>query len=225
MDDAAHVPGFKIHLLNCNSLHTKLSEIKHHLQDSSPDVFCLCETWLNVGYVPRFPNYNAEWMHRTGQRGGGLGILVRHGLQYTEVQLQQFPMGVLEVQAITLHMLRCPPISVLNIYNPNRDVSVPEVVHYISQLGPSFLLVGDLNAHTPLLSDTDIRSNVAGKTLESLLQDSTVCLINPFNMFTYVHRATGAQSCLDVCLSSPDLAPLLSMSPLYAVTIWLLRLL
>jgi hypothetical protein len=48
-------------------------------------------------------------------------------------------------------------------------------------------------------------TNPTGKTLEMILVTENVCLASPTDMFTYTDRTTAARSCLDVCLSSPDL--------------------
>ena len=46
-------------------------------------------------------------------------------------------------------------LGILNLYNPNKNISTNEFRHYIQQLGTSFLLVGDFNAKSQLF-DTDI---------------------------------------------------------------------
>lgn len=82
-----------IYQLNCNSLNTKLSEIKQLLISNIPDIFCLCETWLTDKYIPKFPDYIAEWKHR-GAPGGGLGILIHKELQYRNHDLDEYNEGV-----------------------------------------------------------------------------------------------------------------------------------
>ena len=47
--------------------------------------------------------------------------------------------------------------------------------------------------------------------------DSVVSLINPINMGTYIDRRTGNFSCLDLCLSSPNISALTSIAPLLDV--------
>ena len=198
--------------LNCNSIYNKLPELKNLLLDNKPDIMCLCETWLKDKYSPRFKNYITEWKNRS-ERGGGLGIIVKQTIQYQTVQLQDYQDGVLETQAIKIYMADSSTLFILNIYNPNKNVTIQEIEHYLNQLGDIYLIIGDLNAHTALLNSETRRSNQTGKTLENLLLQNTLCLINQSDIFTYIDRKTGKQSCLDVCLSSSNIAPLTDIEP------------
>ena len=58
--------------------------------------------------------------------GGGLEILVKSNLQYDKINLSPFKNGVLEVQAIDLHLVNGTKLSVLNYYYPNKDVCLTE---------------------------------------------------------------------------------------------------
>ena len=195
-----------IYSLNCNSLNNKSGEIKDLLYDKQPDVVCFCETWLNDKHVPKFRSYNAEWKHRGGP-GGGLGILLHHSVQYRTLNVPCFPGGVLEAQILEVHMNSSTPLRILNIYNPNKNVLLEEFEYYLDKLGQRYLIFGDFNAHSILLDSTVRTSNPTGRSIETLLLNNSVSLINPRNMGTYVDRRTGKFSCLDLCLSSPDLSP------------------
>ena len=91
------------------------------------------------------------------------------------------------------------------------------MTHYISQLCDFYVLMGDLNAHTPLLSSHCTHPNVTGRMLEYLITNEYVCLNNPVNFYTYISASTGKPSCLDVCLSSPNLASDINMIQLAEV--------
>ena len=200
--------------LNCRSLNNKLGDVKLLVYVQKPDYVLFSETWIasNKGNFPKFYNYSSEWKCRPHRTGGGLGILVRRGLQYQTVDLQPFNGGVLEVMAIKIFSSDDRTISILNIYNPNKDVSISELNHYINQLGTTYLIAGDLNAHTPILDDRDLTSNYTGRTLEDLISDGRTCLINPINFYTYINVANYRRSCLDICLSSENIAPLTSLT-------------
>lgn len=198
--------------LNCNSIYNKLPEIKQLLIEEEPDIMCMCETWIKENYLPRFRNYSAEWKHRA-DRGGGLGILVSSKLQYQTINLKEFDEGVLEVQALEVFLSDSSSLQILNVYNPVKDLTQQEIDHYISQLSNRYLIIGDFNAHTPLLDSSTKRSNKTGKTLETLLLDNTVCMINPLDMPTYTDRKTGSMSCLDICLSSSNIAASVQIIP------------
>ena len=196
-------------MLNCNSINTKLGEIKDFLVDKKPDIFCFTETWL-TSYIPKFHNYSSHWKNRNQGTGGGLGILVAAGLSHRSYPLILYDDGHLEVQAVTVDTGRSSLV-ILNVYNPNKNLTIAEIEFYVNQLGNKYLIMGDFNAHTPILTSTDTASNQTGKTLEHLLTNYNICLNNPFNFYTYLDRRSGRQSCLDLCLSSPNLSTSISM--------------
>ena len=99
-------------------------------------------------------------------------------------------------------------MSVLNCYNPNDRVTIRELRHYIRQLSRKFIILGGLNAHTKVLDSNCIHNNYTGRTLETLLSEDPVCLINPRDMYTFINFSNLKKLCLDVCLSSPNIAPL-----------------
>ena len=67
--------NFRIILLNCNSLCSKLSEIKNLVDNEKAELVCLTETLLTK-LEPKFKNYKCEWKHRPDRSGGGIGILI-----------------------------------------------------------------------------------------------------------------------------------------------------
>lgn len=204
----------KILSLNCNSIYNKLPEIKQLVMEENPDMMCFCETWMKPKYIPKFKNYTAIWKNREMARGGGLGLLLSTSIQYREVTLFEFDSGVLEVQAVEVFMQDKSSLYILNLYNPSKNMTYDEIQYYIGQLGERYLIIGDFNAHTPLLNEETLHSNYTGKTLETLLLENNTCLINPINMYTYIDRSTGRMSCLDICLSTSDIAPFTQICPL-----------
>ena len=67
--------------LNCQSISNKLGAVKLLIYQSRPDFVAFNETWLKKN-EPKFYNYSAVWKHRTSVPGGGLGIIVKKGIQY-----------------------------------------------------------------------------------------------------------------------------------------------
>lgn len=200
-------------MLNCRSLCSKLGEIKLLAYTEKPDFLAFTETWVNK-YVPSFCNYMSEWKNRIGGRGGGLCFLVKRGVQYTRLDLTPFPSGVLEFLAISLHLKTGNSLKILNIYNPNLNVSIAEMNHYVRQLGNKFIILGDFNAHSPIFSTKCNRSNPTGNMLEQFLSQSSTCLINPIDFYTHLDVSTGKQSCLDLCFASPNISGDISVQQL-----------
>ena len=183
---------------NCNSISSKLSELKLYLFTKKPDVVCLCETWVQRR-PPKFPGYQSTWLQRPDGQGGGLCTLVRSDIPFTIIDLAMYHDPLLEIQAVSVSS----PIGLLpivNVYNPCKSVSYCEFVHYVRQIEPLFIIVGDFNAHSPVWDERG-RSNVAGRSVERLLEEGIVGLVSEPFVPTYVDRRSGSQSVLDLCLA------------------------
>ncbi|KAF2357072.1 Endonuclease/exonuclease/phosphatase, partial [Trinorchestia longiramus] len=104
---------------NCRSVRNKLSHLKITLYTLKPHIVCLYETWLSPNFEPRFVGYTAIYMHRIGAHaGGGVAILVRSDVTYTELQLTKFCPSCLEVLGINIYLQNSTQLSVLCAYNP-----------------------------------------------------------------------------------------------------------
>lgn len=198
--------------LNCHSIANKTSEIKLKLYTRKPHIMALSETWI-TNLEPRFIDYKAIWKHRQGV-GGGLGLLLRRGIQYQILHLNHYNNGKLEYQAINIFMKDTYQLSILSIYNPNENITPAEIMFYVQQLGTKFMIIGDMNAHTSMLNPRDIRTNATGRTLEYITMNEGLCLINPVSFYTYLNAATGVRSCLDICMTSANIAPGITMQQL-----------
>ena len=201
--------NLKLFLLNCNSINPKLGEIKELMKEEIPDVFCFTETWLS-SYIPKFHNYSAEWVNRDSH-GGGVGIVVKKTLEYRTRPLTKYHRGHLEVIAIDMY-INNDTISLLNVYNPNQNITIDELRHYTLQLSDKFILLGDFNAHTPILSSTTTHSDQTGKSIEEFVTTDNVSLLNPIDFHTYFDRRSGKPSCLDLCFMTPELVTLSTIS-------------
>lgn len=192
----------EIYQLNCNGIRGKISEIKLYLYSKKPDLLCLCETWLNKN-EPHFIGYDAIWHHRTDNDRGGLAILVREDICYKIKNLNSYPNGQMEFQAIEIAS-GLGKICVMNIYNPNRNITTDELIHYSEQLGNRAMIIGDFNAHSPIW-DGRSRSNYTGRSIERFFEFSLFGIVNDYNSPTYIDKRTGTTSCLDLCLTSYNL--------------------
>ena len=91
-----------------------------------------------------------------------------------------------------------------NLYNPNAAVTFPELLHYTEQLDEPFILTGDFNAHSPLLSSACSHADTAGQSLEQLLMSTSLTLLNAIDFYTYIDRRTGRCSCFSLLGSISD---------------------
>ena len=95
-------------------------------------------------------------------------------------------------------------LTVCNIYlPPSLDVNFSDLEHLIQQLPAPFVLVGDLNAHSPLWGD--VRQDSRGQMIEESLNDHNLCLLNTGEP-TYRHHSHHSFSVPDVSICDPSLA-------------------
>ena len=189
-----------------------MGEIKLLVYSKKPDIVCFTETWISH-YEPRFIDYIPVWKHRDSF-AGGLGILIRRNINFQNIDLNILQTGHLETLAIKVYIKNSNPITILNIYNPNKSITTNEFIYYLNQLGNKYIILGDYNAHTRILNSKCVNANFTGKSLEDLLTNFNICLNNPLDFYTYVSPTTGLASCLDVCCSSPDIAQSIKMQQL-----------
>lgn len=192
---------------NCRSLYPRLSQFKIKLYTLKPHIACLCETWIKDKYLPSFINYTPFFLNRPNRQGGGLLILVRNDVPVKKKNVILFPLGKLEVQAVTIISSNNTSLDIFSVYNPNHEICLVEYDHYLSQLQRSCILVGDFNAHNSLWNSSCC-PNMSGRNLASaLLNFPDICLLTPLNFPTYYNVANKKHSTLDLCLLSSDLYP------------------
>ena len=64
--------------------HRHTSELQAFLEDHSPDVVTLNETFTKKGYKYNMPHYTAVTRNREHRKGGGVAILLRQDFGFTE---------------------------------------------------------------------------------------------------------------------------------------------
>ena len=161
----------------------KLGAIKLFIYTRKPNIVAFCETWLHK-YLPQFVDYSWEWKNRSSF-AGGLGFLIKKGIQYQNVQLVPYPNEYLEFQTIKLRWKSGKESLIMNVYNPGRPVSVNEIDHYDRQLD-NFYIVEDFNVYTKLLDLKWVKSNATGISIENIVGSYNVCLMNLINFYSYV---------------------------------------
>ena len=70
---------------NIRGYHIHKSELQAFLEDHSPNVVTLNETFTKKGYKYIMPHYTAVTRNREHRKGGGVAILLRQDLAFTEI--------------------------------------------------------------------------------------------------------------------------------------------
>jgi endonuclease/exonuclease/phosphatase family metal-dependent hydrolase len=129
---------------------------------------------------------------------------------WRDLQQQQFDILVflrgynLEFQSIKINTA-LGWIAIGNFYNPGDNVAHDEINFHLSQLGDSFVAVGDFNAHSPLW-DARGRSNVTGRSIETAVEALPICLLNDGSFPTYIDNQHGTTSCLNLAILTSNLS-------------------
>ena len=136
---------------------------------------------------------------------GGTSIFIRNDLLHRKLELNT------DLQAVAVRVSSHKPVTICSLY-VNDSININQLTELCKQLPTPFLLVGDFNAHNPLwgdVQDTDAR----GKTIEQLLGETNICILNDGSP-TYLDPRTLKTSSIDLTLCSPDLASELKWSAL-----------
>ena len=70
---------------NIRDYHIHKAELHAFLEDDSPDVVTLNETFTKKGYKYNMPHYTAVTRNREHRKGGGVTILLSQYLAFTEI--------------------------------------------------------------------------------------------------------------------------------------------
>ena len=192
---AVRLSGLRILQYNANGLSTKLYELTDALRDLKIDICAVQETKLRPGSrLPAIKGYATYRGERTESGGGGLALFIREGLVINRPTYSRHGPG--EIQSLKINVDKGKWLGLHNIYYPpTRDVPDIFTTEWWPR-GENDIIVGDLNAHSPLWDDESPEDERGRATVDwasgngwSVLNDGSPTRVNP---------GTGG-------LSSPDL--------------------
>ena len=192
---------------NCRSLISKRSILGEHIRLYSPDVIALQETSLKDKKIPKYPTYDPIRLNRTYNDGGGIAFYVKSNLKYRIKVLQRINRTNIEAQCITIK-IKNKELDIMNMYiPPNTPLRENELMYYIKQLRPNFVLCGDLNGQHKLWEPAaNTRSNTIGNVIHTILErNNNINLATPPNLITHTDLSSGKTSTIDLCLCSSNL--------------------
>lgn len=194
-----------LRLLNWNSrsLNNKVEEFFHFLESHAIDVAVVTETWLRSRNSLYHANYSTTRLDRQcseADRGGGVAILIRRGLQFNQLDLSTSIVEAVGVSIIT----ESTPINIVAAYYPGSSKKshlqqFRRDIRRLTQFDQPFFIVGDFNARNQLWNCAT--SNKAGKILSQEQQSSNFYIHHPENPTRYP-TGRGRPSTLDLVLSN-----------------------
>ena len=132
---------------NLRGFQANFEELALHLRQYRPAVFGLQETFLTNFKLSSF--------------SGGVALLINKSDLFSEVHLNT------PLQAVAVRVTLNKVITLCSIYLPLSDqVAKMDLINLIEQLPSLFILLGDLNGHSPVWGNESYNSR--GQMLEDL---------------------------------------------------------
>ncbi|GBM65938.1 hypothetical protein AVEN_152155-1 [Araneus ventricosus] len=120
------------------------------------------------------------------------------------------PQNKTQTQAVAIRIQMQSFVTVCSLYlPPSERISQTDLSNLIYQLPSPFIILGDLNGHSPFWCSTD--SNSRGLQIEQLLADYNLCLLNSDEK-THFHLSTRTFHSDGLAISSPSLLPFLNLT-------------
>lgn len=182
---------------NLQVYRTKFHELKIILKEINPCCVCLQETMLG-DYQGKPPSgYNIEQSNRArdDNHERGAAILINKKIHYERIIINT------RLQALAVKIFLNKWYTVCCLYLPHVPVTKQDITQLIDQLRPPYLILGDMNARSPVWGNID--TNEKGKIFEHILLQYNVSLLND-NTPTHYHLQTGTSSVIDLSIASSD---------------------
>jgi hypothetical protein len=141
--------------INCRSILPKLDEIGYLLHQVPPSILAVTETWLTESTATSnlIPGYIFEYENRKEGRGGGLGLFIKEGIEYSKPNILT-NYNTFESLVINIVQPKNPDILIIVIYRPpghNLELFNTEFESLLEQLTSNtlkkkrILITGDFN--------------------------------------------------------------------------------
>ncbi|GBN50400.1 hypothetical protein AVEN_224438-1 [Araneus ventricosus] len=155
---------------NCRGIKNKFSDLKDIINSHQPSIIALQETYLKPEDTISLQHYNLLHKHGIGHRiTGGVALLISNSFPSSPLTLNT------SLQAIAVQIHTHSLITVCSLYlPPNTPVDQVRLNNLVSQLPEPFIILGDMNGHSPLWGNPN--TNTRGLQIEKLLNDHNLCL-------------------------------------------------
>ena len=194
----------KILYWNARSINRHKEELIPILKDI--DIFVCVETWLKEENKIEFSGFNCYRKDRRHSRGGGILILLRKNLFFTERTNLIIPDDSVEISSLKITNVH-PILNLIVCYRiPGFNLSQDkwnQIVSNTAQVSTNCLFMGDFNAHHVVWNCTQNDAN--GEKLLQAIDDHNLFLHNT-NTLSHIDFYRAKKSNLDLILSSNALA-------------------
>ena len=215
LDDIANARGMHIGHLNVRSMVNKWDLLKAQFSSSNFHILGFSETWLSEALPTMLFELSSEytflrndrnWSENTGmnvKKGGGLGIYIHNGLNFSETSHNNLNCSIrdIEMQWISIKQPHSKLILVGNVYRPPQG----NIESFMQVLENVFSNIDTTNTEMYLMGDFNIDwmeiQNVTTKGFKSFMKTMGLRqLIKEPTRCTLDHN-----SCLDLFFTNSDL--------------------
>lgn len=148
---------------NARSLIANGQEFKKYVDgyQNKLDLICVQETWLKACLDFVMPGYVCIRKDRLDTGGGGCATFIKAGIQYKVVDHYS------SVECVITQIWSAQgKISVVNLYNPCKLLTMEELDGIMEKVESPVIWVGDFNGHNPLWGSKKMDRN--GMVIEEL---------------------------------------------------------
>ncbi|GBN76997.1 hypothetical protein AVEN_19540-1 [Araneus ventricosus] len=189
---------------NCRGFMNKSSELKDIINKHNPACIALQETYLKTDkhYIRNYEIFSKH--HIQDRASGGVALLAASHIPSMSLNLNT------NLQAVAIRIQMQSLVTVYSLYlPPSERISQTDLNNLISQLPSPFIILGDLNGHSPFWGSTD--SNSRGLQIEQFLADHNLYLLNSDEK-THFHLPTRTFHSVHLAISSQSLLPFLNLT-------------
>ena len=188
---------------NIRGYHIHKTELQAFLEDHSPDVVTLNETFTKKGYKYNMPHDTAVTRNREHGKGGGVAILLRHDLACPEIDdIQLTSTTDNEQLTVAIRIDSNRELYVSTVYCPRANPSV-ELIDGLCENRDQIILTGDFNSKHP--EQGNDQTNPYGTRLVTATQNNNLTLINDGTP-TFLNRL-GKEDVNDLIFISQSIIP------------------
>ena len=183
---------------NCRSIVPKKSELLLLIEERSPHIIALNETWLTASQSFVLPGYNIIRADRDDGYGGVL-LAIISSIEYYAVNIT----SVYECVCVNI-TLQNERMNVVCMYvPPNCRLNSGDVGGLFDSIHNPKLILGDFNAHGALWGQGP--EDYRGRTLAKAIEDCNLVCLNNGDV-TRIACPPARSSAVDVAVCSDDIA-------------------
>jgi hypothetical protein len=182
------------------SYRTKFNDLKTLIREFSPACIYLQETMLR-DYVANPPSQYKivqSTVARNDNHERSVAILIHNKIPFDIIPINSNQ----QVVAVKIYLKKT--YTVCTMYLPHLPTQYNDIKNIIDQLSKPFLLLGYMNAKSPIWGSNNPDTDNRGELFEQLLLNNDIVVLNDGNA-THYHSQTNSFTAIDLSICSSDM--------------------